>query len=133
MNVRNPAGLIYSVVKAKEPRSRGYPVLVPGGGVPGMYTRVVPKFRGYPGTGTRVMRFSSRNAYGKRLSRGQTGESRKVGRHNQSDRPTGRRSCPIRAEPRPASDSPRGRVPQKGGKRGKGGYWYRVPKLGFAT
>ena len=32
MNVRNPAGLIYSVVKAKEPRSRGYPVLVPRGG-----------------------------------------------------------------------------------------------------
>jgi hypothetical protein len=80
MNVRNPAGLIYSVVKAKEPRSRGYPVLVPGGGYP---VCIVPKFRGYPGTGTRVRRFSSRNAYENGFLEARRGKVDKVGRHNQ--------------------------------------------------
>ena len=106
--VRNPAGLIYSVVKAKEPRIRGYLVLVPGGGYP---VCIVPKFRGYLGTGTRVMRFSSRNAYENGFLEARRGKVEKVGRHNQSDRPTGRRSCPIRAAPRTASQTPWGRVP----------------------
>ena len=82
MNVRNPAGLIYSVVKAKEPRStgRGYPVLVPGGEY---RVCIVPKFRGYLGTGARVMRFSSRNAYENGFLEARRGEVEKVGRHNQ--------------------------------------------------
>jgi hypothetical protein len=81
MNVRNPAGLIYSVVKAKEPRIRGYLVLVPGGG--GYPVCIVPNFRGYLGTGTRVMRFSSRNAYENGFLEARRGEVEKVGRHNQ--------------------------------------------------
>ena len=83
MNVRNPAGLIYSVVKAKEPRILGvpYPVLVPGGG--GYPVCIVPKFRGYLGTGARVMRFSSRNAYENGFLEARRGKVDKVGRHNQ--------------------------------------------------
>ena len=92
--------------------------LVPGGGYP---VCIVPKFRGYLGTGTRVMRFSSRNAYENGFLEARRGKVEKwVGTTNRTGPPGGARVLSgLRHAQRQIRQG--AAYPRKGGKGGKEG------------